>query len=218
MFAQKKMKKLIYSLAFITMIASCQNAPEGETTNAEAKQEVAAPVGGITYTVDNLASTINFIGTKPVGTHNGLMHLTNGTLTVENGNITAGTFAVDMSKMQIMDKDTAYSYKLVGHLLSPDFFDAAKYPTSKFEITKCEVLTNDSTGTHKISGNLTMKDSTKNVTFPAKVVITETGITATADFNIDRTQWGLHYGNDKSLKDKFIYPEVKIQLNIQAKK
>ncbi len=212
------MKKLIYSFALISLMASCQNAPDGEIAQTGEKQEAAAAAGGTTYMVDNVASTVHFIGTKPVGTHTGLMHLTNGTLTVENGNLTAGTFTVDMSKMEIQDKDTAYSYKLVGHLLSPDFFDAAKYPTAKFEITRCDVLTNDSTGTHKISGNLTMKDSTKNVSFPAKISVTETGVTATADFNIDRTQWGLHYGNDKSLKDKFIYPEVKIQLNIQAKK
>ncbi len=212
------MKKLIYSLAFISMMGSCQNAPEGETAKTSEKQETAAPATGTTYNVDIAASTINFLGTKPIGTHNGLMHLKDGKLIVGNGTITGGSFTIDMSKMEIQDKDTAYSYKLVGHLLSPDFFDAAKYPTSKFEITKCEVLTNDSTGTHRISGNLTMKDSTKNVTFPAKISITDAGVTATADFIIDRTQWGLHYGNDKSLKDKFIYPEVKIKFNIQAKK
>lgn len=212
------MKTLIYSLAFISMLASCQNAPEGETAKTGDKQEASASATGTTYMVDNATSTINFLGTKPVGTHNGQMHMKDGSFIVDNGNITGGSFTVDMSKMEIQDKDTAYSYKLVGHLLSADFFDAAKYPTSKFEITQCEVLTNDSTGTHRISGNLTMKDSTKNVTFPAKISITDAGVTATADFNIDRTLWGLYYGNDKSLKDKFIYPEVNIKLNIQAKK
>ena len=200
------MKTLIYSLAFMSMLASCQNAPEGETAKTGDKQEASATATGTTYTVDNATSTINFLGTKPVGTHNGQMHMKDGSFIVDNGNITGGSFTVDMSKMEIQDKDTAYSYKLVGHLLSADFFDAAKYPTSKFEIT------------HRISGNLTMKDSTKNVTFPAKISITDAGVTATADFNIDRTLWGLYYGNDKSLKDKFIYPEVNIKLNIQATK
>jgi polyisoprenoid-binding protein YceI len=213
------MKKIIYSLALISFLASCQSGPEGETATTGDKQEAAAATGGTTYNADLANSSVTFIGTKPVGTHQGLMHLTSGNLTVENGNITAGSFKIDMSKMEIQDKDTNYSFKLVGHLLSADFFDAAKYPTSSFEITACEALTNDSTGnTHRISGNLTMKDSTKNVTFPAKVAVTETSLTATADFNIDRTQWGLFYGNDKSLGDKFIYPEVKIMLNLQATK
>ncbi|HOZ52658.1 MAG TPA: YceI family protein [Chitinophagaceae bacterium] len=212
------MKKIIYSLALLSFMASCQNAPEGETTNATEKKEASTATTGTTYNVDVATSNVTFIGTKPVGTHTGLMHLSNGTLTVDNGNITSGSFTIDMSKMEIKDADTNYSYKLVGHLLSPDFFDATKYPTSKFEITSCEALTNDSTGTHRISGNLTMKDSTKNVTFPANVTITETGLVATANFNIDRTQWGLHYGNDKSLKDKFIYPEVKMLLSLNATK
>ncbi len=212
------MKKILYSIAFISLIASCQNAPEGENASTTDKQEAAKATGGSVYTVDNVTSSVTFIGTKPVGTHTGLMHLSTGSLNVENGNITGGSFNVDMTKIESKDADTNYSFKLIGHLLSPDFFDAAKYPTAKFEITKCEALTNDSTGTHRISGNLTLKDSTKNVTFPAKVSITDAGVSATADFNIDRTQWGLHYGNDKSLKDKFIYPEVKIMLNIQAKK
>ncbi|MBK8329991.1 MAG: YceI family protein [Bacteroidetes bacterium] len=85
-------------------------------------------------------------------------------------------------------------------------------------MTNCTALTNDSNATHTFSGNLTLKDSTKNVTFPAKVTMNDATITAVADFNIDRTQWGLFYGNDKSLGDKFIYPEVKIKLNINAKK
>ena len=37
-----------------------------------------------------------------------------------------------------------------------------------------------------------------------------------ANFNIDRTNWGLSYGNDKSLGDKYIRPEVNIGLNIVA--
>ena len=30
------------------------------------------------------------------------------------------------------------------------------------------------------------------------------------------TQWGMSYGNDQSLKDNFIRPEVNIQLDIKA--
>ena len=59
-------------------IASCQNAPEGETAQATEKKEASASNGGTTYTVDNATSTINFIGSKPVGTHNGQMRLSNG--------------------------------------------------------------------------------------------------------------------------------------------
>ncbi|MGI9191070.1 MAG: YceI family protein [Chitinophagaceae bacterium] len=212
------MKKVILSLTALAFFAACQNAPEGENAQTADTQTVATDSNGTVYNIDLATSTVGFLGSKPVGTHAGEFKLTEGSLTVANGNITAGNFTIDVNSMVIKDADTNGAYKLVGHLLSPDFFDAAKFGTAKFAVTACEAVTGDSTATHKISGNLTLKDSTKNVSFPAKVSVSDAGVTATASFNIDRTQWGLFYGNDKSLGDKFIYPEVKISLNIAANK
>jgi polyisoprenoid-binding protein YceI len=72
--------------------------------------------------------------------------------------------------------------------------------------------------THTITGNLTLKGTTKSITFPAKVAVNDNVVTADANFNIDRTQWGLVYGNDQSLGDKFIRPTVNIQLHLVANK
>jgi polyisoprenoid-binding protein YceI len=211
------MKKVLLSLTALAFLAACQSAPEGETAQTGDTQAVANAAGTV-YNLDVATSTVGFLGTKPVGTHAGEFKLTQGSLTIDNGNITAGNFTIDVKSLAIKDADTTGSYNLVGHLLSPDFFDAAKFGTASFAVTACEALTGDSTATHKISGNLTLKDSTKNVSFPAKVTLSDSTVSATASFNIDRTQWGLFYGNDKSLGDKFIYPEVKITLNIAGKK
>lgn len=213
------MKKTILSLAIIALLASCQSGPEGETAKTADKQEASQGAGAV-YTVDKSASKVSFIGSKPTGTHGGDFLLSDGTITVNEGNITAGNFTIDVKSLKITDAgmDAETNGKLSGHLASPDFFDAAKYGTAKFEITSCTPRTGDSAATHTISGNLTLKDSTKNVSFPAKVSITDAAVSANANFNIDRTQWGLYYGNDKSLGDKFIYPEVKIILSVNAKK
>jgi Uncharacterized conserved protein len=213
------MKKLIFTLAIAAVFASCQSGPEGETAQTQDTQAAATGTGD-QFMIDTANSTIGFLGTKPVGTHTGIFSPTEGKLTLSDGKITAGSFVIDINSMKITDEgiDAETSGKLRGHLLSPDFFEAEKYGTAKFEITNCEIVTGDSNATHRISGNLTLKDSTKNVTFPAKVSVTDNVLSATADFNIDRTQWGLFYGNDKSLGDKFIYPEVKIKLNIKATK
>lgn len=211
------MKKLILSFSVLAMLASCQNAPEGDKAETTDTQNVAA-ASGTTYSVDKAASTVSFLGTKPVGTHTGDFKLSDGSFTIDNGNITSGSFMIDINSMVMTDKDTAYMSKLAGHLLSADFFEADKFPTAKFEITACEPIANNSTASHQISGNLTLKDSTKNVTFPAMVSVSENEVSAVADFVIDRTQWGLFYGNDKSLGDKFIYPEVKINLSVKASK
>jgi polyisoprenoid-binding protein YceI len=210
------MRNLIITAAIIGTLASCADAPNGEKATTTDTQAASAATG-TTYNVNN-SSTVGWYGATPTHGHDGTFGVSAGTLSVENGNITGGNFTIDVTKMTITDKDTNGSYELVGHMLSPDFFDATKYTTAKFVVTKCEVLANDSNATHTISGNLTLKDSTKNVSFPAKVTVTPDMISAIAKFNIDRTQWGMFYGNDKSLKDKFIYPEVKISLNITGKK
>ena len=72
--------------------------------------------------------------------------------------------------------------------------------------------------TNIISGNLTIKDKTVNVTFPAKVKVTENEVTVQSKFTINRQDWGLTYGTEGDPKDWMISQEVDIELNINAKK
>lgn len=214
------MKKSLLSIGVLAILAtSCQQAPDAAKAETTEKQEAASVDGATAYAIDTATSVVSWIGTKPVGKHHGDFKLSDGTLSVENGVVKGGSFVIDINSMKNHDLTDAESNgRLVGHLKSPDFFDASTFPTAKFEITGVDVLQNDTAGTHKISGNLTLKDSTKNVTFPAKITVTDNDVKAVANFNIDRTNWGLRYGNDKSLGDKFIRPEVNINLNIEAKK
>jgi len=118
--------------------------------------------------------------------------------------------------------------KLQGHLQSDDFFDVAQYPTATFEITDIKPYDGQATtedgktnekaanATHFVSGNLTLKGVTKNISFPAAMKASESAAKARANFNIDRTLWGLTYGNDKSLGDRFINPQVNIQFEVMT--
>lgn len=212
------MKGLILSLVGISaIVASCNQAPDAAKAETAEKQEVAAGEGVI-YAIDVTESSIGWLGTKPVGQHNGDFKLSSGALSVADGAVTAGDFVIDINSLRNFDLEGENNGKLVGHLKSDDFLNAETHPTAKFEVTKVEPLQNDTSGTHKVSGNLTLRDSTKNVTFPATIVVTDAEVTTKANFNIDRTQWGLFYGNDKSRGDNFIRPEVNITLDIKAKK
>ena len=208
----------------VALFTACNQAPEADKAAATEKQDAATDSSGNKLSADLSASAVSFIGTKPTGQHNGTFSLQSGELTVKDNAITAGNFVINIGSMAVTDKDTAGTAKLKGHLLSPDFFDAAKYPTASFEITAVEKYDSSKVksllagATHIISGNLKLKDSTKNISFPAQVTLADGSATAVADFNIDRTQWGLAYGNDKSLGDRFIRPEVNIKLNFTAKK
>lgn len=223
------MKRIGLSLAACALFfTSCQDAPEADKAEAtEAKQVEQSAAAGTNYAVDPAQSTVEWVGTKPVGRHHGTFKIKQGSLTVANNNITGGRFVVDINSLKPDDQDEAGNTKLQGHLLSGDFFDAQKYPEGVFEITSVAPIAGNQTGsgdrvmenaTHTITGNLTLKDITKSITFPAVVSITESQINADAGFNIDRTQWNMTYGNDKSLGDKFIRPEVNMKIHLVATK
>lgn len=219
------MKKIL-TLSFIAAIslAACNSAPTADEAKTEDSKEVVAAEGE-SYKVDG-AQFVSFIGTKPVGEHNGRFQVNEGAIYVKNeAVVTGGKLTFDIKSLTITDADTSGISKLKGHLLSADFLDADKFPEASFEITSVEDFTPDSSSTlildgatNTIKGNLTLKDVTKNVSFPAIITVTPTTVRAKANFNIDRTQWNLTYGNDKSLGDKFIRPEVNISFDITATK
>jgi polyisoprenoid-binding protein YceI len=216
---------LLFAMGAV-ILASCQGDPKADEAKTTDSVAVVAPTTGNVYKADLTQSNVQWTGTKPTGQHTGVMMLKEGSINAEAGNITGGEFTIDMSTMKITDKDTSGAANLAGHLSSGDFFDVAKYPTAKFVISSVTAGIDSATSkdlvmkdaTHTITGNLTLKDQTKSVSFPAKVNVADASITADANFNIDRTQWGLVYGNDKGLGNKFIRPTVNVVLHLVANK
>lgn len=221
------MKKtfLAFSAAAL-LFAACQDAPKADSAETTDAQQVDSnAVAGTAYNADLTQSTLQWTGTKPVGQHTGTFTMKSGVLNVADNNVAGGKFVIDILSLAITDKDTAGTNNLKGHLLSPDFFDASNHAEAAFEITGVtagidtankDLIMKDAT--HTVTGNLTLKGTSKSISFPAKISVSDANITADANFNIDRTQWGLVYGNDKSLGDKFIRPEVNIQLHLVANK
>lgn len=82
---------------------------------------------------------------------------------------------------------------LTNHLKNADFFDVNQYPTASFSSTQIE---DHGDGTWTITGDLTLLGQTHSITFPA-TVSTDNGLKLTAEFEIDRTTWGMLYGPDK---------------------
>lgn len=222
------MKKVFLSIAAASLLlASCQDAPNADTATATDAQSVAeAGAAAATYKADVAQTKVEFVGTKPTGKHHGTIGVKDGSLAVENDMIKGGQFVMDMNTMKTDDQDSTGNAKLTGHLASPDFFDIAQFSTATFDITTVASGVDSSLSkdlvmkdaTHTITGNLTLKGVSKSITIPAKVNINDANITADANFNIDRTQWGLVYGADKSIRDKFIDPIVNISLHLVANK
>lgn len=238
----KLLQKTSLFIATAIVAVSC-GAPSDtvETTDA---QEIVETVGS-TLTIDTSSSKVDWRGYKPAGQHDGFIPVTSGELVIDGEAITGGKFVFDITGLKIQDieeSDDSYE-KLFSHLQSNDFFDAENYPEAMFEVTSIntyskgdqivdneEFLTENTpkkaseliteTPTHWISGNLTMRGTTKNIKFPALVGINDGVVSAQAGFNIDRTNWGLMYGDESTAtdkaKDKFIYNTVTINFDIKT--
>lgn len=218
---------------FASMVMfSCTSNPDSDEAEVKEAEEVNTSESAASLAVVLNESEMTWVGTKPTGRHNGTIAMKEGDFKIENGTIVGGKFVFDLNQIDVLDLEGEDKQKLTGHLMSDDFFAVAEHPEAIFEITKVEELEEGeqmdsmdsefkiNNPTHKISGNLTMRGNTKNITFPARVSMDGSEIKAEAKFNIDRTRWGVSYGDESKVadkaKDNFIYNTVNIGLNLKA--
>lgn len=171
-----------------------------------------------TYTVDTDASKVEWLGEKVTGEHNGTVSLKEGNFTFEDGKLTGGTFTVDMTTITCEDLSGEYKGKLEGHLKSDDFFGVEKYPTSTFVITKAVP---QGPGRYKVIGNITIKETTEEIQFPATLEEKDGQVVGTAELTIDRSKFNIRYGSGSffdNLGDKTIYDNFGLTVNIVASK
>ena len=66
---------------------------------------------------------------------------------------------------------------------------------------------------YELSGNLTLRGITKNITFPTQVTHNDNSVTLKAEFDINRQDFGISYPGKA---DDLIRDEVIIKLNLVA--
>ena len=163
-------------------------------------------------------SNIEWTGRKVTGAHNGTIAITEGSLTLSNGNLTGGKFAIDTTSINILDiTDPATNAQFAGHLASDDFFSSEKFPEAFFEITNVDAK---SATVYYVTGNLTIKDITEPVSFEASLNASGDALTASGKIVIDRTKYNMRFrsGNFfKDLGDTLIYNEFDLNVSITAK-
>ncbi len=225
----KKHNKHLFLLMFIASlaVASCNTGPKGEKAEAsDAKDKAKSDQNYMVYEVMPAESTIEWLGAKPTGLHNGTISLEGGELRMEEGMLKGGNFKVDMTSIENEDLNDSpeYQMKLVNHLKSADFFDVENYPTATFEITNVKPANENPEveNFYRISGNLTIMDITKNISFNAEVNTNgDVVMASTPQFVIDRTDWGIKYKSKKffdDLKDKFINDDMGIRIKLKSEK
>ena len=108
-----------------------------------------------------------------------------------------------------------------NHLRNKDFFEVETYPEMTFKSTKVEKRGSDM----MVTGNLTMKGVTKQISFPFQIAGFLPGnqrnngtIGVTAETAINRRDFNVNYGGNLPNGAPLLSDEVKINLQIEANK
>ena len=158
-----------------------------------------------TKKIDATKSSINWIGKKVTGQHEGTINIKDGSLMFKAKKIVGGTFNVDMNSIVVTDlKAGQGKEKLEVHLRADDFFGTDKFSTATLVFKK---IVTKKPNTYTVTGDLTIKGITKPVTFD----LATTANTASTSFKIDRTKYDIKYGSgsffdslgDKAINDDF---------------
>jgi polyisoprenoid-binding protein YceI len=204
----KTTPQLILATAMVSL-TSCEN-PADKTKSAAVSDAVAveatAPASSATTYTFAPESEILFVGSKITGSHNGGFKSFTGEFAITDGALagTGQTVTIDMKSIWSDNE------KLTGHLKNEDFFNVEKYPQSTFELTSVSAGENNN---YQVSGNLTLLETTKNITFPATVAINGDTADIHAKFDINRKDFGVVYAG---MPDDLIRDEVVIELKLKA--
>ncbi len=130
-----------------------------------------------------------------------------------NGAAASVQFTVDAASIDTNNE------KRDGHLRSPDFFDAAKFPTVSFKSTKVVAKGKDML---EVTGDFTMRGVTKSITVPVKVL----GVLDSKDFGkkagfsttftINRKDYGMTWNKVMDVGGALLGDEVKIEVSVEA--
>ncbi len=194
-----------------TLLFGCQDKDTRRaSTSAPAVENAAAVVGSTaqeTLRVDAAASRITFTGRKITGRHEGSFSRFSGAVELVAGKAEGSSVSIEIE----MDSVTVEPPKLLGHLKSPDFFDVARFPKAKFVSTAIKAGAPGSP--QQVTGNLTLHGVTKTISFPATITVAATGVEASAEFSINRKDFGVVY---PGMPDDLIQDDVPLKLTLKA--
>lgn len=138
---------------------------------------------------DDTQSRVQFVSDAPLEKITGVGHALKGDVEFDPGNIAATSGRVELTVASIRTNIDLRD----EHLRGPDWLDAKKFPTIKFEIKKVEgaaSLTPDTPVEVKVHGKLTMHGVTRDETAAATVRwVQSEGIRLQAQFKVNLTNY-----------------------------
>lgn len=176
-------------------------SPVQQEADRAAAVETGKSLASLSVSPSN--SKVEFVGAKVTASHPGGFTDFAGTVDLGHPIEKSGISVTIQTASLYADKE-----KLTTHLKSPDFFDVAKFPTATFrsaEIAKTGVG-------YTVAGDLTLHGVTKRISFPASIQATDAEVNASAEFSINRHDYGISY---PGMRDDLIRDLVVIKLSLK---
>lgn len=198
------MNKVIAWMIFFSGFYSCMpDSPENEkivdadelAREMEGTPDSLETEAFLLYDIIPQSSQVFWKGERITGDfHTGSVDIKRGNIKVKDGVITGGNFVLDMNSMKELNPESEETTIVVmGYLQSERFFNTQKYPEAVLNII--------GESGNNLVGNLKIKETSRAVALPFKKQISGDTLLATANFKIDRTNWGIDFRSAKSYKD-----------------
>lgn len=176
------------------------------------------------YTVDLDESRIGWTGRNPNTRHCGTVNLSSGTIEVSDTAI-QGAIGLDMDSIRNINlAGDELQPILVSHLKSDDFFFVDAFPAARFDIRNGRIFREPylTLPNCELTGTLDLRGVQNDLTFQATAATTPEGsLHLTANFDLDRTFWGITYGSSRfyeHLGMHKVFDLISIELQIIARK
>jgi polyisoprenoid-binding protein YceI len=170
-----------------------------------------------TFTLDGVHSQVGFKVRHFVSKVNGRFAEYEGAVNIDRAKPEASSVDVTIKTASI----TTDNARRDDHLRSPDFFDAAKYPTITFKSTKIVAKGNNA---YDVTGNFTLHGVTKEITVPVSFMgfIKDPRGGEKAGFEastvINRKDYGIVWNQTLDAGGTVLGDDVTVDLNFEANK
>jgi polyisoprenoid-binding protein YceI len=143
-------------------------------------------------------SKIEFVGSKPGVAHKGGFKQFSVDGNIDWDDLAKSSLTIEIDATSLWSGDGG----LTSHLKNRDFFNVDKFPKIQFHASNIKIG-NDGNAT--VDGKLILLDQSVGKSIPCKYSLTEAGLTVSAKFTIDRTKWGMNYGQGRVNNDVDIF-------------
>lgn len=215
-------------IIFLLVGGGTADAPTDTATSTDdvattSEEEVSGEVEDGEYAVDAENSDVQWEAEKSFVdgyTDNGFIPVSDGSITVEGGVVSAASITMNAAEITATEVSNlnAGADGLTGHLRSGDFFATEEFPTASFAVTNVEAV-EGSDSEYNVTGDLTIKGETNEVTFPAEIGMTDAGLSIAGSTVIDRTNWDVRFRSPSffnDLGDNAIADEVLVTFDLVA--